>query len=83
VSDLAEQEPDFAIGAGPLALHWLARGFGYEMTGVDVWAAYSSAIAAAEQKRTVSELGERIRQIISTETAGGFVSNVLRSQFST
>jgi len=37
--DLASQQPDFAIGAGLLALHWLDHGYGYEVTGADVWAA--------------------------------------------
>jgi hypothetical protein len=51
--DLATKDPEFAVGAGLLALHWLANGVGYEVTGSDVLAAYSSTIAAAEQKRNV------------------------------
>jgi len=68
--DLAAQRPDFAIGAGLLALRWLANGFGYEVTGADVWAAYSSTITAAEQKGNVAEVRERMRQIISAEGPG-------------
>ena len=71
------REPDFAIGAGLLALHWLANGFGYEVTGSDVWAAYSTTIAAAEHKGNVPEVRERIRQIISAEAPGGLVTRVL------
>jgi hypothetical protein len=75
--DLAPQRPDFAIGAGLLALHWLANGFGYEVTGADVWAAYSSTITAAEQTGNVPEVREQMRHIISAEGPGGFVRRVL------
>jgi hypothetical protein len=79
--DLAAQQPDFAIGAGLLALHWLAKGFGYEVTGSDVWAAFSSTVAAAECKGRAPEVRARIRQIISDEDAGGFVTRVLGREF--
>jgi hypothetical protein len=79
--ELATQRPDFAIGAGLLALRWLANGFGYEVTGADVWAAYSSTITAAEQKGNVAEVRAGIRQIISAEGPGGFVSRALGREF--
>jgi len=79
--DLAAQRPDFAIGAGLLALRWLANGFGYEVTGADVWAAYSSTVAAAERTGRAPEVRARIRQIISDEDAGGFVTTVLGREF--
>jgi hypothetical protein len=50
---------------------------GYEVTGWDVLAAYSSTIAAAEQKGTVPHVRERIRQITAGEGPGGFVRGVL------
>jgi hypothetical protein len=37
--ELVQAQPDFAIGAGLLALHWLTHGYGYEVTGADVWEA--------------------------------------------
>jgi len=55
--DLATKEPEFAVGAGLLALHWLANGVGYEVTGSDVLMAYSSTIAAAERKATFPTCG--------------------------
>ncbi len=79
--ELAMQRPDFAIGAGLLALRWLANGFGYEVTGADVWAAYSSTITAAEQKGNVAEVRAGMRQIISAEGPGGFVRRVLGREF--
>ncbi len=75
--ELATQRPDFAIGAGLLALRWLANEFGYQVTGADVWAAYSSTITAAEHKGNVPEVRERIRQIIAVEAPGGLVTRAL------
>ena len=75
--DLAEQQPAFAVGAGLLALHWLVLGHGYEITGEDVWAAYSSTMKAAEANGSAVEVRERVRQLVATEKAGGFVSRIL------
>jgi len=77
----AMQRPDFAIGAGLLALRWLANGFGYEATGSDVWTAFSSTVAAAEHKGRAPEVRERIRKVISTEGPGGFLRSVLGREF--
>ena len=63
------------------ALHWLAKGFGYEVTGSDVWTAFSSTVAAAERTGRAPEVRARIRQIISDEDAGGFVNRVLGREF--
>jgi hypothetical protein len=79
--DLAAQQPDFAIGAGLLALHWLAEGFGYEVSGSDVLTAFSSTVAAAERTGRAPEVRARIRQIISDEDAGGLVTRVLGREF--
>jgi hypothetical protein len=52
-------------------------GYGYEITGADVWAAYSSTLKAAEASGKGNEVRERIRQIVGAEPPGGFVSRVL------
>lgn len=75
--DHAETRPTFAVGAGMLALHWLVQGFRYEVTGTDVWAAYSSTMKAAEKNGTVSETRERIKKLVAGETPGGFVRRIL------
>ncbi len=75
--DLADEQPDFALGAGMLALHWLVKGYGYEITGIDVWAAYSSTIAAAEKKGNVAQVRERVRQMVESQGPGGFVRKIL------
>ena len=46
--DFREKGPAFATSAGLLSLHWLAQGYGYEITGADVWEAYRATLAAAE-----------------------------------
>jgi hypothetical protein len=75
--DLAEDEPAFATGAGLLALHWLVQGYGYEITGADVRAAYSSTMKAAEAGGNAPDVRERIRKIVGAEKPGGFVSTEL------
>jgi hypothetical protein len=75
--DLATKDPEFAVGAGLLALHLLANGVGYEVTGLDVLTAYSSTIAAGEQKGNVPQVRAGIRKIISGEGSGGFVRGIL------
>ena len=75
--DFATKEPAFALGAGFLALEWLIEGYGYDVTGADVWAAYSSTLAAAEHLGSSAEAKKRIREMVAAERAGGFVSQVL------
>jgi hypothetical protein len=76
--DYAEKNPAFAVGAGLLALHWLIEGYGYEITGADVWAAYSETMKAAERKGSAAETRERIRTMVASETFGErFTTKVL------
>lgn len=75
--DFTEREPAFAHGAGFAALYWLTRGFGYEISSLDVWGAYYSTLKAAEQLGTASDTKSRIRQLVAQEAAGGFVRQVL------
>ncbi len=76
--DFTEKEPAFAVGAGLLALHWLVEGYGYEITGADVHAAYSHTLEAAEKAGAVDATRERIRRMVSAETFGErFVTRVL------
>lgn len=80
--DDAETEPAFAVGAGLLALHWLVQGYGYEITGADVRAAYDATMKAAEQQGSAPETRERIRTMLVGETFGErFVTKVLGREF--
>lgn len=75
--DFVEREPAFAHGAGFAALYWLTLGHGYEITSIDVWAAYHSTLKAAEHLGTLSDTKARIRQMVAQEAGGGFVRQVL------
>lgn len=74
--DLADDQPAFAMQAGLLALYWLVQGYGYEITGADVWAAYSSALKAAEKNGTARDAREQIEKMVG-ERPGGFVAQIL------
>jgi hypothetical protein len=75
--DHAEDQPAFALGAGLLALHWLVQGYGYEITGADVRAAFSNTMKAAEKAGTAIETRSLVRKLIADEGPGGFVSQIL------
>jgi hypothetical protein len=72
--DFIETNPVFALEAGLAALHWLEKGYGYEITGADVWAAYSNTIKAAERLDRRDEVRDRISASIDNK---GFVAQVL------
>jgi len=73
--DHVATQPAFAVEVGHAALDWLARGFGYEVTGADVWMAYSAAMRAAEALGRGEETKERIRGLAASRAS--FVSDVL------
>jgi len=76
--DMAETEPRFAVEAGIAALRWLVEGYGYEITGLDIWSAYDYTMTAAENAGCKPETLERIRRLIEKESFGGrFVTKVL------
>ena len=76
--DFGETNPGFAVEAGMAALYWLTQGYGYEITGADVWAAYSNTRKAAEHLDRGYEVTQRIRQLVAGEAAGDrFVTQVL------
>jgi hypothetical protein len=79
--DYRDDQPQFALGTGLLALHWLVQGYGYEITSADVWEAYRSTLAAAERHGSAAEVKERIRNMVASERAGDrFVTKVLGSE---
>jgi hypothetical protein len=78
--DMADKQPAFALGAGLLSLKWLVAGYGYEVTGSDVWAAYAHTMKAASNAGKTAPTLERVKELVATEGAGGFVSRVLGDQ---
>jgi hypothetical protein len=75
--DHAVDNPAFAVEAGCAALAWLTEGYGYEITGADVWLAYSATMKAAETIGRAAETKDRIRQIVGRVPDRSFVSSVL------
>jgi hypothetical protein len=63
--DFIDKHPAFALEAGLAALRWLAKGYGYEVSGTDVWAAYLHTMKAAECLDRRGEVRERIRQLVA------------------
>jgi hypothetical protein len=56
------------------ALRWLGEGYGDEVTGADVWAAYSRTIEAAERLGRRDEIRARIRESVPLS---GVVADIL------
>ena len=75
--DLADEQPDFAVDAGLLALHWLVQGYGYDVTSADVWAAYTNTMNAADKNGTIPETLDRVKQLVAKEAPPSFVTNLL------
>jgi len=64
--DHVKNQPAFALEVALMALYWMARGEGYELTGTDVSAARDHAAAAAG----ILGAGEHISERIATNVAG-------------
>jgi tetratricopeptide (TPR) repeat protein len=76
--DLAEKNPSFALEAGMTALHWLVEGYGYDITGQDVHAAYAHTLQAAENAGCAEETRQRISDLVAGGTIGSrFVVDIL------
>jgi hypothetical protein len=58
--DHVKNQPAFALEVALLALYWMARGEGYEVTGADVGAARDHAAAAAGTLEPGTHVSERI-----------------------
>ena len=79
--DLKSIEPHFAVEAGITALRWLAAGYGYDITGLDVREAYQFTMEAARNAGCESEAMERIRAIVASDLSSSrMVSTILSSE---
>jgi hypothetical protein len=71
-------DPQFALGAAMAALKWLARGWGFEITGYDMIQVHGYAIEAAERLGMKAEVVDEIRKIVEGDASpGAFVKQVL------
>ncbi len=82
--DFASKRPEFAIDAGLTALHWMARGHGYELTGFDVHAAFDAVMQAAlGAGLDEPQIKAQVRQMIEVQPAVlNFVQKILQVQLS-
>jgi hypothetical protein len=74
--DHVEEEPEFALGAGMAALRWLAAGYGYEITGADVWSAYAHTLQAAKAAGREEPVRAEVRSLVDSDKTG-FLARVL------
>ena len=76
--DFAEKHPVFAVEAGLAALRWLVQGYGYEITSLDVRAAYSHTLTAATNAGVRDTVQAHIRVLFNDPVArNGFVARVI------
>ena len=76
--DFQEKNPPFAIEAGMAALHWLVEGYGYQISSVEVLAAYEHTVMAAENAGCANEVQQRIHDLVARETFGErFITRIL------
>lgn len=83
VKEYADKKPDFAIEAGMASLRWINEGYGYEISGADVFMAFS-AIMIATKNVGIDEavMKEKIRQLIAKKP-GSYVQEVLKYHLNT
>ena len=82
--DFAIKRPEFALAAGLTALGWMARGHGYELTGLDVHAAYDAVMQASlGTGMDDQQVKAQMRQMIDVQpSVMNFVQKILQVQLS-
>ena len=79
--DYLDKNPKFALGVAIASLHWLSEGWGYEVMGSDVYAAYDYAMKAAESLGVTDQVKADIVKIVSADNSPGMlVRDVLGRQ---
>ena len=68
-----DKNPKFALGVAIASLHWLAEGWGYEITGSDVYSAYDYAMKAAEHLGITDQVKADIVKIVSADKSLGML----------
>ncbi|CUI04512.1 InterPro IPR001993 [Janthinobacterium sp. CG23_2] len=77
--DFAAERPEFALAAGMTALQGIAKGWGYDITGIDVLDAYAAVMAAASTAGMDEAVVKAdVRALIAASRGGGeFIAGVL------
>lgn len=76
--DFLDKDPEFTLGVAMASLWWLSRGWGYEITGTDVYSAYGYAMKAATKLGLAEQVRGDIKKIVEQDTSPGmFVKDLL------
>ncbi len=77
--DYADKQPTFALEAAIASLRWIARGHGYEITGIDVLDAHEVLVKAASSVGMGADQTTRLMQSLLEEHLpnGDFVRKIL------
>lgn len=76
--NFSASQPEFAVGAGLLALYWLVEGYGFEITAADVLAAHRATMDAAERLGKAREIEDQITSLLQARTSGAqYASKIL------
>ena len=79
--DYAEMQPGFALAAGLAALHWMALGYGYDITGGDVLDAYAAVMQAAQAAGVaVDQVQAQVRNLIAGAHPGSKLLETMLGQ---
>ena len=77
--EYALTHPDFAIASGMASLYWIIRGFGYEISSIDVHSAYSAIMNAAKAASIEEQAQLKILNLLGEEHSHTqFVKGVLQ-----
>ena len=80
--DLEESHPAEARLLAVQAIHWIAAGWGYEITGDDVYESFGVAVRTAEELGLFDETQAQLEAIQASDAmAAGFVKKVLSSSW--
>jgi len=78
--DFLDTNPDFALRAAMASLHWLSKGWGYDIMASDVHSAYSTAMEVGRNLGRTIEVQDAIACIVEQdESPKKFVTQVLGS----
>lgn len=77
--DFQDKNPTFALKCALSSLHWMAKGYGYELTGLDVSNAFEYAMEIAKRQNIADQVVGEIRNIIENDE-NGFVKRILEQR---
>lgn len=80
--DFVTEQPEFALAAGMTALRGIAKGWGYDITGIDVLDAYAAVMTAAGPAGMDENVAKAdVRALIAAHPDGGqFIQRMVERQ---